>query len=211
MAINDTEELTVTSSYGGQLIVNTYHFRVADITLPAGLTIEQALIDAWQAACYTQYRALTPIHSTIVAISARQVCGTLPLRARVDENVNTTGAYSNTGEAAAPWLAALVRESTGLAGRSRVGRNFYLVGFESDFIGTALHTAFLTPINAYNTALMGAFGPAGTSGDFDLVVHSHKLASVPGTQCQNSSTPVTALSTSPFLTTMRSRRSRSGV
>lgn len=210
MAINDTEELTVAGSLLGQQVVNTYHFRVKNPDLPGPPSIEQALIDAWQAGCYANYRGIFLSNYTIDYISARQVCGTLPLRARVDESVAATGTRAASGDLAPTWLAALVRERSAFAGRSYQGRNFYLVGAEIDFVANVLQANILTPINTYNASLLTVFGPSGTNGDFQLVIHSHKLASVPGTQCQNSSTPVLSLSTSTYLTTMRSRRSRSG-
>jgi hypothetical protein len=210
MAVNDTEELSVTSTLAGQDLVNTYHFRCLTPDTFSPLTYEQVLIDAWQASCYTTYRAMTPTPVQIARISARQVCGSPPLRARIDESVGQAGSYFASGDVHAPWMAVLVREKTAFAGRSYQGRNFYHIGYEDDVTGVNVNAARRTAIDAYNTALMAAFGPSGTNPDFRLVVHSHKLASVPGTQCQNSSTQVINLSTSTYLTTMRSRRSRSG-
>ena len=210
MAVNDTEELAIVSSILGQELVNTYHFRLNSLAPPGSGTIEQILIDQFQTAAYTQYRAMIPTSVLIERISARQICGTPPLRVRIDETVGQLGTRGLVGDNCAPWLAALVRERTAFAGRSYQGRNFYVLGSETDFNQNSVAASVVTAINAFNTALLAAFGAAVVGSDFTLVVHSPTKAKVPGVQCQECSSPVVSLSTSPYLTTMKSRRSRSG-
>lgn len=103
----------------------------------------------------------------------------------------------------------IVRESTASAGRSYRGRFFFPLSAESDISIDALTAAPQAAIQAYVTTLANAYVGAGaTDPHWAMVVHSKKLASVPGTQCQVSSTLVTSLSLQTAITTQRSRRAR---
>lgn len=210
MAINDTVELAVKGTFSANDHIHTLHFRFIEPTAS-----ETDLIAEWQAACQTAYLAIFPGgHHIVKLIAARQVCGTLPLRAQVEQPVvsgSGSGTRSTATEHAAPWLASLTKERTAVAGRSRQGR-FFLAGLvEADINGEAIQSSYLTPLGAYLTALMGAFGPSGSSTQYRLAVHSRKLAAVPGSQCQDTSTLVTGLLASTLLTTQKSRRSGSGL
>lgn len=210
MAINDTIELAVIGVVSGQDHIHTLHFR----DMAGAATPEQSIIDDWQANCRDAYRALffTAIPAA-VSYRARQVCGSTPLRAPVEEAeapANSTGTRSASGEQLPPWLAKVVTERTALAGRSRRGR-FYIGGLhEGDINGDAFVTTYNTAVQTYMTTL-GRYLPGGASASvFTLVVHSRLLAAVPGTQCQDSSTPVTSLENRVRIATQKSRRAGSG-
>lgn len=208
MALNDTYFFTVQGTLGGRNYVHTLHFR--EILAAVGVNPSQDLIDTWQSACQAAWLAAHPNGYLLVRLTAQRICGTPPLPSRVEEGVGLTGTRSSgtLGEPLAPWLAIAVNEATGLAGRSRHGRFFMSGGGESDVTGETLTTggtSWLGYIQAYVNALTTEF-IAGPPTAWQLVVHSPKLAKVPGTQCNVSSEPVTALGIVSRLTSQRSRR-----
>lgn len=208
MAINDTTQLAVKGVVAGQDHVHTLHFR--HLALPPNP--EQALIDAWQAGCRTAYRAcFVTFDNPVLTITARQVCGTVPLRAPVEETEvvgNQPGTRTPSGDRLAPWLASVTSERSALAGRSRRGR-YYLGGLiEADIVMADLQSAYLALVQAYANTLDTIFMD-GTDPNFALVVHSSKLA-LQGLQCQDSSTLVNGLIVRGQLATMKSRKAGSG-
>lgn len=210
MAINDTVQLAVKGTWMNNDHIHTLHFRFLDPTAN-----EADLINAWEAGAKTQYLAIFPTgHHVVKIVQAAQVCGSLPLRAAVEEAFASgagTGTRATATEHLASWLASLTRERTASAGRSHQGR-FFLGGLtEADVISEDLQAAYITPTTAYLTALLAVFGPSGTNNLYRLVVHSRKLAAVPGSQCQNTSTVVTNLQLHTKLTSQRSRRTGSGM
>lgn len=211
MAVNDTSELLVIGNLAvgstSQTYVHTLHFR--HLTVPAGTSPEAVLINRWQATSHAAWQAMhTNIYNQQEVI-ARQVCGSVPLRAPSSEAAVFAGSRVAPGGDPLPqWLAAVVTERTDLAGRSRRGRFFVSGLYEADIIGNNIDSGIQGLINAYCTTLMDAYGPTGTDADFRLVVHSRKLASVPGTQCQDASRIVTQLLSRLQLTTQRSRKPR---
>lgn len=207
VATNDTVELALVGTKAGQTILVTHHFRITQNPVSsAGL---QDLIDTWQAACQSAWLALNTTTYTFQSIRARHVCGSVPLEATAEETVNSAGTFIGSGDLLPPWFALIARERTASAGRSRRGRFFLPLSQEGDVLGDGLASGAETKFQAYLTALGGAFLAGGSAeSKYRLVVHSRKLASVPGTQCQNSSTLVTQLVLRPVLTTQRSRRQR---
>lgn len=206
VATNDTAELALVGSKLGQTVIVTHHFRMTEVG--TGRTL-QDLIDKWQAAAQTQWLAALRGDYTLDKIRARHVCGSLPLDATTEEAVGSAGTAAVGGDQVAPWISALVRARTALAGRERRGRFFIPLSDEADFSKDDLQSSAITRLQAYVTALQGAFLPGGTQvGFWQMAVHSRKLASIPGTQCQNSSTVVTSLALQTKLTTQRSRRQR---
>lgn len=210
MAINDTIQLSVIGQAGGQAHVHTLHFRFPEV----GNT-EQGIIDSWQANCRSLYRALfKSADSPCIRYSARHVCGAVPLRAAVEETEvapNIVGASASVVDSLPPFVAAVVSVRTALAGRSRRGR-FFLGGLlEEHQANGVLAVGVVGAIQSYVDSLIATFGPLSAIGNAKLVVHSSKLASVPGTQCQNSSTPVTGMLVRNQLGTMRSRKAGSGL
>lgn len=206
VALNDTAELAVIGSRLGQQVIVTHHFR--HITGPGPQTL-QNLIDSWQAVAQVPWLAYQRPDYTLVKLRARHVCGSLPLDATTEETVNLAGTSNVSANPLAPWLAVVVRARTAAAGRSRRGRFFVPLTAEEDVAGEAIVAGTQTLIQAYVTALQNAFiGVGATNTDWALVVHSRKLAGIPGTQCQNSSTIVTSLALQTALTSQRSRRTR---
>jgi hypothetical protein len=210
MATNDVAELAVIGTVGGQQHVHTLHFKHLGVS-----TTEDQLIDQWQAACEAAYKALfTDQDQPIQTMRASQVCGTVPLRAPAEQTpASTLGTRSVLTDPEPPFVAELVSERTAFAGRSYRGR-FYISGLqEGDKVGSYLTNSgslryVLT--TAYLTALLGAFGPSGSSLDLRLFVYSRKLASVPGVECQDTGAEVTGFVHPLLLSTMRSRRPGSG-
>lgn len=211
MAVNDTSELIVRGSLSVnselQTYVHTLHFR--HLSIPVGVSPEPILIDRWQAIAQTAWRAAHTSAYNLDEIVCRQVCGSIPLRAPAVEGVGLAGTRATpASQALAHWLSSVVTEYSDLAGRSRRGRYFVSGAHEEDLSGNSYTSGYLALVTAYNTALLGGFGPSGSDTDFRLVVHSRKLAANPGTACQDASRIVTQLVTRTRLTTQRSRRPR---
>lgn len=205
MAINDTVQLTVQGFAGGERHLHTLHFRYAALS-----STEQGLIDAWQATSRTTYRAqFQAAAAPVQALTARQVCGSVPLRAPLEEIelvANQPGTLNDSSQAGPSWVARVVSVRTALAGKSRRGR-FYIGGMtdftiESNNVSTDGRNA----TQAYVNSLMAAFvGAARSQADYALVVHSGKLAAS-GVDCDLSSTPVTGMIVRTLLGSMRSRK-----
>lgn len=208
MALNDTYFLTVQGTLQGQIYIHTLHFR--EILAPPVVNPAQSLIDRWQAVGQATWLGMHGPSYSLTRVTAQKICGSPPLPSRVEEGVGLPGSRSvgTAGDALAPWLSVAVNESTGLAGRSRHGRFFVSGGHEADVAGETLTTGanfWLQLLTAYTTALNAAF-ITGPPADWQLVVHSRKLAAQAGTQCNVSSEPVTSLGINARLTTQRSRR-----
>lgn len=209
MAINDTAQLTVKGTVAGQTHVHTLHFRLMDPVLA-----EQDLINLWQANCRTEYRTLfVNVDEPCQTYRAAQVCGSIPLRAPVEEEEvapNRVGVNAPSGDRLPSWLAAVSSVKTALAGRSRRGRYFIGGLYEVQAAGNDISTAHQAGVQAYGTKLIATFGAGGTeAGKFRLVVHSRTLA-VPGVLCENSSTLVQAITAKLPMGSMKSRKPGSG-
>lgn len=205
MGISDCTQLTVRGVVAGQTHIHTLHFWHKQISLS-----DQGVIDEWQAGARLAYRNLfSSSDQPCQLYIARRVCGSLPLPAPVEEAEvapNIVGTSGVTGERVPSWLAVVHSERTALAGRSRRGR-FYIGGlWEAWVVGNDLDSAVLTTHRTYDSTLLSLFGPAGTSANFQLVVYSAKLASVPGTPCSSSSTAVGSILTNAPLGSMKSRK-----
>lgn len=206
VATNETAELALVGTREGQTVIVTHHFRMIAIAADKPL---QELIDGWQAGCQAAWLAIPNNSYTLTKIRARHVCGSLPLDATVEELVGSTGTNGDTTLLTPPWFAGIIRERTASAGRSYRGRIYIPVTSEAQFDKDTLSATLITNMQTYATAMQNTFVGAGaTNADWALVVHSKKLASVPGTQCQQSSTLVTSLAVQSVLTTQRSRRAR---
>lgn len=209
MAINDTHFFTVQGLLQGQIYVHTLHFREGVASL--GTNPDQNLIDRWQTSSQTAWLNLHGPNYTLTRLTSQRICGSPPLPSRTEESVNTAGVRTVTGlgDPLAPWLCVAVNESSGLAGRSRHGRFFISGGYENDVNADSVSSTAGTwggLVNSYVTTLMNTYVTGTPPLDWVLVVHSRKLALVPGSQCTDSSTPVTALAQTGRLTTQRSRR-----
>lgn len=206
-SVNDTFQLELIGAQGGQTVIITHHFRL--LAIPVGILAGQALIDSWQTLTTTYLAQFKPNYS-LTRLRARHICGTIPLDATAEESVSGAGtrALPGSGLVCPPWFAGVVRERTGLSGRTRRGRWFYPLQEEGDFAQELIDPVVVTAVQAYATALFGRFGAGGSdASNWRLAVHSRKLAT-PGTQCQNSSTLVEALAVQSALTTQKSRRQR---
>ena len=209
MAINDTYELAIRGTYHGQTIINTHHFReYAPWVGPPGP--EQTLIDNWQTTLQTAWLNMFNGNYVLSMLTAKKVCGSLPLPIGVEESVGLPGnRIGPAGSQLPAWVALVVNERTSLRGRSYRGR-FFIAGVQDedvtgdDFVTTAGQLYALA--GTYNTALLGLAGPSGSSPTWRLVVHSRKLAETPGIQCQQCSTEVTQLNRSLQPATMKSRK-----
>lgn len=213
MSANDTVQLSVVGNVSTQQHVHTLHFRQRPIS-GLGINNEQQLIDAWQAACNVTYLAMfRSFNNPIERLIARQVCGSVPLRAPIEETVTAgtqPGTKATTGDDMPPWLATVYSVRTALQGKSRRGR-FFIGGVSEDEQERGnLNAGAITRYQGYATALLAAFGPAGTNADFRLVVHSRKLA-LPGVQCQDSSTETNGIILRLVLGSMKSRKAGSGL
>lgn len=209
MAANDTVLLTVAGNVLGQAHVHTLHFRYL-----SGTENEGALIDIWRNQCRTAYRALFGDQTLPVQLlTARQVCGTLPLRAP-SESAEPSGSQAGTrlsvGDLLPSFVAHVVSVRTASAGRSRRGRFYVSCLAEADVNGNAIGASPIARMQTYADALLNNFtGGGAIASGYQLVVHSRLLAQ-PGVQCQNSSTPVTGLLVRSAPATMRSRKLGSG-
>jgi hypothetical protein len=197
--------MAVKGTVGGETHVHTLHFRAAD-----ALANEQGLIDQWQTSCRTAYRNIFVVGDTPVdTITVQQVCGSTPLRAPVIETEiapNRAGGEGNdTSNLMPTFVAGVVSVRTAFAGKSRRGR-FYIGGLTEAGVTQNILGSVAGRIQTYLTALETAFRSPNALSGWSLVVHSRKLAAVPGTQCQDSSTLVTSLLLRNEVGTMRSRK-----
>ena len=207
MSANETYQLSVVGSCQGQDVVHTLHFReVAYVPPPS---FEQRIIDQWQANCRASYVNIFTTAFALSKLRCQKVCGTLPLPVAVEET-DTLGGQRVISRLSPPWMAARVKENGVSAGRSRQGRFFLWVPEDDDAVGVNLTAAFVALQQTYINTLGRWLAGGADAGEARLVVHSRKLAAVPGTQCQDSSTLVGSYTSGAYLTTMRSRRSRSG-
>lgn len=213
MASNDTIQLAVQGTVGSQRHVHTLHFRLVQPTL-----IEDALAADYRDNVLTAYRAIFSSTDTPAElIVARQVCGTVPLRAPAEVTPASAAGTRNTAgmDRLPSYVAAVVSERTASAGRSRRGRFFIggLVEFDADFNTLRTGGADVNAGNAiiaYVAALARYLSGGAQQANYRLVVHSRKLASVPGTQCQDSSTFTTGYIVRTALGSMRSRKAGHG-
>jgi hypothetical protein len=203
-SINDIYLLQVRGTLLGQQYIHTLHFKSAVVGTDAA--IQQDLIDSWQAAAQTAWRAAHPAWYTLSDITAQRVCGSLPLPAETAEVVALAGNRAGgSGDGLAPWLSGLCRERTGFAGRRYAGR-FFMSGLqEGDIDGDNLQAGYVTVMTAYCTAL-APFLVGGADADWDLFVRSRVLAAQPGVACQDTGAGVTSVTPSAILTTQKSRR-----
>jgi hypothetical protein len=215
VATNDTVQLSVIGTVGGQNHVHTLHFRYLSPTPTDG-----DLAADYRDNMLTSYKAMFATgDSPSLIVRVAQVCGTVPLRAPAEVSPATTAgtrSLTGIGEPLPTWLASVSSVRTAFAGRSRRGR-FYIGGlYEWDVFQNIL-TGALTPdsrselLAVYTAALLARYGP-GNSNLIDamLVVHSPTLAAVPGTQCQDSSTEVTGIINRETVGSMKSRKPGSG-
>lgn len=209
LALNTTWMLSVIGTVGNCQHIHTTHYQVKNVAADSG-----NLISAWLGAPYTAYRAMFCNEDNPTSLLKQvAVCGALPLPAGTEVS-QVPGPASGTRAAGAQrepsFVAASVREMTALAGRSYRGR-FFIGGLQDgDVVLNDLAGAYITLVNAYNTALMATFGPAGSNANWALVVHSRKIAAT-GADCTASATLVTSLTTSSRVTTMRSRKLGHGI
>lgn len=215
MPINDTVQLSVIGTVGSINHVHTMHFRYNDV-----LSSDADLAAEFNTNLITAYRAMFGTADTpAITVRVQQVCGAVPLRAAAEVAPAVaagTRVLTGIGEPLPTWLAQVVSVRTALAGRSRRGRMFLGGLYEWDVFQNIM-TGALTPDSRSELAAtyVGAlqaryFAAAHPTNRYQLVVHSSKLASVPGTQCQDSSTPVTAFVLRANVGSMRSRYPGSG-
>jgi hypothetical protein len=205
MATNDTIQLAVKGVVGGQEHVHTLHFRIWDPT-----KFEQDLIDHYQANARTEYRALfRTVDTPCQVYTARQVCGSVPLRAPAEEAETaplSLGTGTGSSEVLPQYTAAVVSVRTALAGKSNRGRFFIGGMLEEHQTAGVMGAGYKAILQAYATKLLTTYTGTTPAGGFSLVVHSRTLAAVPGTDCTDSSHPVTAMIVRDTLGTMRSRK-----
>jgi hypothetical protein len=204
MATNDTFEFACRGVVNGTQHIHTLHFRQVDPVLDGG-----NLITHWQTNCQTAYRGLFHNSQTpVLNLKAAKVCGATPLPAPVEVGVTgatTFGTRTTTGDNLPAFVACQVALKGTLAGKSRQGR-FFLGGlWEADNVGNDLTAAYLLLVQAYIDVLKAQY-VTGTPTAWQLVVHSRKLAAVPGTACQDSSDRVANIIANTRPTTMRSRK-----
>lgn len=218
-APNGIYRLSVTGTVAGQQHVHTLHFRSTPAAAAVALAedaYQQGIIDSWQAAPATAYRAqFGNPDSPVQFLSVRKVCGSLPLPAGVDETQAAGGILGSNGaagQAMAPWLAHVVTVRSSFAGRSRRGR-FFIGGLsEEQVTGSTLQSGRLTPAQGYIDALRTAYvTPDELTVAQKLFIFSRKLAAVAGIACQNAGADVTGFQLRDQMASMKSRKAGSGI
>lgn len=204
MAINDVFRMTIKGTVAGQDHYLTHHFR--DLT---GAAAQTAIITVWQATCRTALRGcFTTADTPLLSYEVRQVCGTLPLQApgaATEPGATQAGTISPPGERLASWLARVISWRTAYAGRSYRGRSFFGGLYEDWCNGNNVNGAQMTQTDAYVTAMLGAFGPSGSSADWRLVVWSERLRDL-GNSCLLSSAGIDAGLSQQAIASMKSRK-----
>lgn len=182
-AKNTIFQLTIQATALGQRIVNVHHFEatgVMEATLIGDvlkLTACQQLIDAWQAAAYTQWRAC---HNAQYVVNMLR-CQVVEVRNQVSrklvpiEEIQSSG---NTGTDAATQVddtasSAVIKWRSTVAGKSHRGRTYLGPLPQTWTQDGVLQSAGVTAANAYGTAMIGAYGAsAGTDPNYRLTIYS---------------------------------------
>ncbi len=218
VAANAIYKFAVVGTVKGQQHIHTMHLRSTthpDAVALGETAYQQRLIDDWQSACRTAYRAIFYTNDNPTeSYQVRKVCGTLPLPAGVDEaetTGNIAGTRSSVSEPAAPWLSTVTTIRSGLAGRRYRGRNFLGGLEEQDIVGATVQSGRIGLQATYFSALMTLFvSPASGEPIGRWFVHSRLLAKQQGMQCQNAGADVTSYQNRSDLASMRSRKAGSG-
>ena len=214
MATDDVVRLDLVGFAGGQNVIVTHHFRYKTASAS-----DSGLITAWSSTCQSPWLGLVNPSYNLVQLEAVQAWpGPLDnQRGPTIVNKNLPGVAALAGDQSPPWLAEDIRIFTTGRGRSRHGRFFVWVCTEACFSGDNLVAPYLALRSAYLTALDAAFGPGGSSTDYELGVYSRKFAYLPNThppQFNPSATisqvfrAMSSLSPAGVLTTQRSRRQK---
>jgi hypothetical protein len=213
MAVDDIVRLDLVGTVSGHEIITSHHFGYLD-----ALSNDADLIDTWQTAGETLWRALFPSTYTFAEIRATQVWpGPLDsLRGPTTESPNVAGTSTQfAGQQTPVWFAQEVTQGTARRGRRRQGRFFVWVPNEAAFNGDTLDGGQVSAVSAYRDALFAAFGLGGTDGLYEWVVFSRTSAYIPGehpprfdltASVDDVSAVVTSVATSTRLTTQRGRR-----
>lgn len=173
MAANDLYSLSATGALYGSQVVNVWGFRQFS-SIPGFMG--QVLIDEWQASCQTAYTGCFPTDVVLNMLRARAVWPDTHQVA--EEAVSSGGGGMLTGDAGPNQVAAIITWRTALAGRAYRGRT-YLPGISTGhLIDGQLNSTYLSGLNGFIIAMMGAFGPSGSSTNFQLVVISRWLNKV---------------------------------
>jgi hypothetical protein len=204
MAINDVWQLSVKGTVLSQEHIHTLHFR--DKT---GLAAPTAIITVWQATCRTTYRGMFGSGDLpVVTHTVRQVCGTPPFAASgeaTEPGGTQAGTRAMSGDGAPSWLARCISWRTAYAGRRFRGRSFIGGMFESMMSGNELTAGETTIMDAYVAAVIGAFGPSGSSADWAAVVYS-QTARDAGSSCSTAASQIAAGLSRTAIASMRSRK-----
>jgi len=182
-AHNTIYQLSILATQQGQRIVNVHHFEATALadgaaTLDvAKLALCQTLIDAWQAAAYTQWKALHIAGYVVNTLRAQVV----QVRGQVDKMlvpVEETQSSSNLGTDTDLNIddmvsSANIKWRSTTAGKKHRGRTYVGPLPTGWTLNGMLQSTGVTACNAYGNAMISTFGvTAGSSADFRLTIYS---------------------------------------
>lgn len=226
---NDAYRLSIRGTYDGQEIVNVLHFNLLETVADV-----EALAETIANACKNQFRLMQVDDFTWADWTAQQVRGTgvtydsetgLPSGGSLYEGPlpgTLTGADA-ANDGLPGTVAALLRLTTGVAGRRKRGR-LYVAGLadESSTRGVII-AGNVTTYQGYLDTLMATWGSGGTETEAVLGVWSYREATgrevtdtdpytvvrVDTPSPSTAFTPITAMTLIPQLATQRRRRAGS--
>lgn len=167
MSEADILELVVEGTYDSNQIINTFGFLQKSAT--AGF-LGPTLITEWMAGAKTQYLAAL---ASGVTLNSYRVSDVVPGGAARAETFPSSANTSNGGVSVqAQQVATLIGWQTSRAGRSYRGRTY--LGPVPGVYATQsrLIAAGVTAYAAFVSAMLGVFGPAGSSANFQFAVIS---------------------------------------
>lgn len=199
MSEGDIYELVIDGQYAANQMINVFGFVQKSVT--AG-NQSGALITEWRSSMETSWRGIIAAGLTITAYRTSRVVPAGDARSELFPTSNNTS--TGSGAVQATQVAALASWQTARAGRSYRGRT-YLGPVPGTFAaGSTIIAAGTTAYAAFVAAMLGAFGPAGSSTNFVFAIISRVQA---GTELtQPIATPVVSGTVRNVLATQRRRR-----
>lgn len=195
MAVNDVYQVTMRGSLHGQLILNTFHYRVTAVGAGDATT---ALLTAFKAGPWTQIKAALADEFSFDGNMAQRI-RPLPPLVGVDD-FTAVGAGNVPGGSLPTSMAVVISKKTALAGRKYRGR-VYLAG-----VSTA-HESDST----LNVGGVGLFLNVANAMDNSLVEGTHAFTPVVYHRGDGTTTDVTQCLVREILRNQRRRQVAKGV
>lgn len=155
---NNLAAITLSYTYFGQVTANTLFFTGVSDWNPSTLEdLAEAIIDWWQ----TEVRPQLSNSLTLVSVEARDLGAVDSYVVEEQCSGDCVGAVTDPGLPGS--IAMVIKFSTGLAGRSKRGRNYVMGWGEERVTGNEFVTEYIAPMVASYEALAGYVGLVNSS------------------------------------------------